>query len=461
MKGLVIAAPMSGSGKTTLSLGLMAALVRRGLAVQPFKVGPDFIDPGHHRRAAGRRSANLDGWMLARESNLALFRRQAAGADVVLVEGVMGLFDGCDGRSEAGSSAQMAKWLGLPVLLVVGAGGMARSAAALARGFAAFDPALRLIGVVFNFLGSRRHLDLLREALADAGAPPCLGGLTRDGALRIPERHLGLVTGEEHPLNAAALAALARAVERGLDLDRLLDLLPEVPQGPEPAPVTAAPGAHGVRIGIARDAAFCFYYDENLRLLEAAGAELVAFSPLVDRQLPPDLDGLIFGGGYPELFAAALAGNTGLQRQVAARCREGMPIYAECGGFMYLCRELTDAAGARFPMVGIFPLATRMLPRLKALGYRQVTLARDTPLGPAGMDLRGHEFHYSELLPGGTPPCAYHLSARQGCDPRLEGYLEGRCLGSYVHLHFGSACAAAANFVDACREYRGSGKRTP
>jgi cobyrinic acid a,c-diamide synthase len=455
---LIIAAPMSGSGKTTLTLGLLAALARRGLAVQPFKIGPDFIDPGHHSRAAGRTSRNLDGWMLAPGENRRILASHAADADIAVVEGVMGLFDGRRPDSDAGSTAEMARLLHLPVLLVVDAGGMARSAAALVHGFETFDPRLRLIGIVFNRLGSRRHLELLRQALTDTVATPCLGGLLRDAQIAIPERHLGLVTGEEHPLGSAALERLAGLVETGIDLERLLALLPPLAPTAAAEPA-AAPEAHlpGVRIGVARDEAFCFYYADNLERLADAGAELIQFSPLRDHALPARLDGLLFGGGYPELFAAQLAANDSLRRQVSAAAAAGMPVYGECGGFMFLCRALIDAEGRQFPMAGVFPMTTRMLTRLKSLGYREVRLSRHTPLGAPGTCLRGHEFHYSELAeatPSESVPTAYHLRGRDDQAPRDEGYLRRQCLGSYVHLHFGSHPDAARHFVDACRRFR-------
>jgi len=272
MKGVVVAGTGSGCGKTTVSLGLMAALAGRGLRVAPFKVGPDFIDPGHHRLAAGRAGRNLDGWMLPRATNERTFRRSVGAADVAVVEGVMGLFDGYDGRSESGSTAEMAKWLGLPVLLVVDARSMARSAAALVQGFENFDPGLRFAGVAFNRLGSERHLRYLREALADTVRMPCLGGFGRDEAVSVPERHLGLVTAEDHPLDARRLARLAAMVEDGLDVDGLLSALPEVAAGPEAVAPHPQPPSAPARIGVARDRAFCFYYEDNLERLERCGA---------------------------------------------------------------------------------------------------------------------------------------------------------------------------------------------
>ena len=421
----------------------------------PFKVGPDFIDPGHHTRITGRPSRNLDGWMLSEAYNRDTFQRHTAGADIAVVEGVMGLFDGYDGRSEAGSTAQMAKWLKLPVLLVVDARSMARSAAALVQGFERFDEGLTFAGVVFNNLGSRRHLEYLQEAMASHVAMPVLGGIMRDAAVAIPERHLGLVTREDHDLNDDARRRLAQMIATQLDLDALVAGLPDVAVSHAASERHPAPTADRVRIGVAKDAAFCFYYADNLDLLQAAGAELCFFSPLADGKLPEGLDGFYFGGGYPELHAAALADNRSLRQEIRALSRAGMPIYGECGGFMYLCREMGDTAGSVFPMVGCLPYATRMLTRRKALGYREVTLTGDTLLGPAGRVLRGHEFHYSALVD--EPEAAdgiYRLTDRSGSEQAAEGFTAHRTLGSYVHVHFGSCPAAAGHFVDACRRWR-------
>jgi cobyrinic acid a,c-diamide synthase len=433
----------------------MAALVRRGLRVAPFKVGPDFIDPGHHGRVAGAPSRNLDGWMLSREYNCAAFTKAAEDADVAVVEGVMGLFDGYDGKTEAGSTAQIAKWLGLPVVLVVDARSMARSAAALVQGFENFDPALRFAGVVFNHLGSPRHLDYLRQALEGAVRMPCLGGILRDEDLVIPERHLGLVTREDHPLDDRGIGRLADRIEAGLDLDKLMAGLPET-AGPAPryAHGPSRP-AHPVRIGVARDSAFCFYYPDNLELLEGCGGHLVFFSPMQDREMPPDLDGMYLGGGYPELFAGALAANESMRVQIREQSAAGMPIYAECGGFMYLCSELQDHQGRLFPMAGCFPFRTRMLPRLKALGYREVRLARDSIIGRRGGVIRGHEFHYSELAAAPSAgETAYRIAGRNEGEERPEGYASRKTLGSYIHLHFGSSPQAAEALVECCRTYR-------
>lgn len=451
-KGLVIAGPQSGVGKTTVTLGLLAACRRRGLTTQPFKVGPDFIDPGHHTRAAGRVCGTLDGWMLTREANLELFRRHAREADLAVVEGVMGLFDGYDGRSEAGSTAQMAKWLKLPVLLVVDARSMARSAAALVHGFATFDPELSLAGVIFNRVGSPTHLDYLRQALEQAGETRYFGALPRQTELAIPERHLGLVTTEDHPLGEGYLERLADLMEIHLDLDGLLAALPPLALGEASAPSSPSPE---VRLGVARDRAFCFYYPENLELLARFGAEIVPFSPLDDKDLPGEVHGLYLGGGYPELFARQLSANQAMLQAVRERAGAGFPIYAECGGLMYLSREIYDLEGERHAMAGVLPFGVRMLPRLKALGYREVTLTADGLLGPAGTRARGHEFHYSEIVSEPAEvPRLYQLTARGGGKPVREGYSVNRLLASYVHLHFGSNPEVARHFVARCRIFK-------
>jgi cobyrinic acid a,c-diamide synthase len=455
-KGIIIAGTHSGCGKTTLSLALLSAFRKRGLRVAPFKVGPDFIDPGHHARMAGASCRNLDGWMLSKDYNVDSFRRHAAGADIALVEGVMGLFDGRDGKSESGSTAEMAKWLDLPVILVVDARSMARSAAALVKGFETFDPELRFAGAVFNRIGSPRHLSFLQEALEGNVRIPCLGGIPKEDVVSIPERHLGLFTDQDNPLSEAAVSALARIAEERIDLDRLFSALPEIPP-----PSSAASAAHPVRkarIAVARDNAFCFYYPDNLELLEAGGAELVFFSPVAGETLPPDIDGIYLGGGYPELYAETLARNAALRTGIREASRSGMPIYAECGGFMYLCSELEDAKGKRYPMAGCFPFVTRMLSRLKRLGYREVALDRETILGPVGATLRGHEFHYSELLEPGGAQTVYRVANGSGAAGESEGFQVKRTLGSYIHLHFGSRPEAAARLVDECLRYRGERK---
>ncbi len=455
--GSIIAAPSSGSGKTTLALGLMAALARRGLSVAPFKIGPDFIDPGHHRHVTGRISRNLDGWMMPRDANARHFHRHLRADDTAVVEGVMGLFDGYDGRNEAGSTAQMAKWLDLPVLLIVDARSMARSAAALIQGFENFDPDVKFLGVVFNRVGSPRHLDYLTAAIADHIRMPCLGGIPRENQIRMPERHLGLVTADDHPLDAAHLDRLVALIEKHLDVDQLIDALPSIATHTPIPRHDGSAQANGPRIGVARDRSFCFYYPENLEMLTAAGSQLVYFSPEKDRRPPVGLAGLYIGGGYPETAAEALAANHSMRKGIRAMSEDGMPIYAECGGFMYLCRQLVDLSGKAHDMTGCFPYTTRMLPRRKALGYREIEMSADTILGPPGTCARGHEFHYSELETAGTDTgieWVYKVASRAGAMIAAEGYCHRQTLGSYVHLHFGSNPELPRAFVRRCRAYQ-------
>ena len=433
----------------------MAALTRRGHRVAPFKVGPDFIDPGHHSRITGMISRNLDGWMLSKDYNLESFGRNTKKSDIAIIEGVMGLYDGYDGKSEAGSTAQMAKWLGLPVVLVVDAKSMARSAAAVILGFERFDPGLSFAGVIFNNLGSKRHQSYLIDAVGENIEIPCLGGLVFDEKIAIPERHLGLITREDHCPGDETIDLLANVIEERIDLDLLLKNLPEINISDYIGPLSSVVNKKNVRIAVARDNAFCFYYEDNLELLEGQGAELAFFSPISGDDLPPNIDGIYIGGGYPELFGDKLAKNSKLRDRIKEKSDDGMPIYGECGGFMYLCEALLDQNGNRYPMAGCFPFTTAMFPRLKALGYREITLTRDTIIGNQGLTIRGHEFHYSELNKRAQEvKSAYRISDRLGLDKPPDGYLVNRTLGSYNHLHFGSQPEAAKHFVGNCLTYQ-------
>jgi len=489
MNTIVIAAPMSGSGKTTVTLGLMESLKRRGLNVAPFKVGPDFIDPGWHRAVTGRPSVNLDGWMCPEGFVRETFALHAEGCDIAVIEGVMGLFDGIGASSDEGSTAQVAKILDAPVVLVVDAKSQARSAAALVQGFARFDPNIRVAGVIFNNVGSDNHARILREAVESSVAGVrVLGCIPRDERLRIPSRHLGLVTAEENSLPDEFRERLASMIGEHVDLEEILSLggqvstlnsplslalshegrgnlktpLPsmggvgggfndQVLQGSgygrlptgHPRKSGAITSAPRIRIAVARDEAFCFMYQDNLRLLREAGAELVEFSPLTDTSLAEGIGGIYLPGGYPELFAEALAANKGMTKGIRAAIEAGMPVYAECGGFIYL----TDG------FVGIFPVSTRMLPRRKALGYREVEVTADSPIGRKGVVARGHEFHYSEM--DEMPPEVERLYRvrRNGSELGREGYRYRNCLASYIHLHFGSCPEMAEAFVNSCMKF--------
>ncbi len=449
---LAIAGTHSGSGKTTVTLGLMAALKRNGLMVQGFKVGPDFIDPGYHRIITGRPAHNLDGWMMRPEANRSIFHRGLWGADAGIIEGVMGLFDGFSGADETGSTARTAKELGVPVVLVVDARSMARSAAAVVLGFARFDAELPLAGVVFNRVGSRNHTRMLEDAMEAVPGVPLLGCLPRDEGLEIPSRHLGLVTADDHLMDEDRVDRLAHWAETHLDLDRLLT---GAPRFRAIAPSWEGPLEKRERIGLARDAAFCFYYTENLRLLEAAGAELVPFSPLRDKALPEAVCGLYIGGGYPELHCEVLSANRSMKKAVRSFVQAGGTVYAECGGFMYLMRTIRDLKGRAHRMAGVFPFNAVMEPGLRSLGYREITTRRDGLLGPAGTRVRGHEFHYSTMTEGeGSNDPAYTVTARPGLEETVEGFSVGRALGSYIHLHWGSNPAVARSLVEACSRHR-------
>jgi len=452
---LMITGTHSGCGKTTVTLGLLAALKRRGCKVAPFKCGPDFIDPTLHRLVTGRISRNLDPWMTGPEWARRTLAEHCRPGELAVIEGVMGMFDG--GES---SAAALAGLLAVPVVLVLDAKAAAESMAAVLKGFETIDPAAAPAAVILNRVGSARHLELLRRAIGQHCRAEIIGHLPRELDFTIPHRHLGLHMGEEGPLPPGALDRLAAAIERHIDLDRLLILAngkaghPTKPVGKLPLPLIKERDhkeeAPAIRLGVARDAAFCFYYQDNLELLQAAGAELVFFSPMADPELPPDLDGLYLGGGYPELYAAQLAANRPMLTAIGEWADQGGVIYAECGGFIYLCQGIEDQAGVFHPLAGLFPVRTKMENRLAALGYREVSLLRDGLFGPAGTRLRGHEFHYSRIEP--MPEAVERLFAAE--DGAGTGYRRRGVVAGYTHLHFGSRPEAARALVAACRQAR-------
>ena len=418
---VVVAGTSSGAGKTTVACGLIGALRARGLRVQGFKVGPDYIDPSYHALAAGRPGRNLDAFLSGPELIAPLARHGGAGADVAVVEGVMGLFDGASGRGELASTAHVAKLLRAPVVLVVDASAMARSAAAIVHGFRTFDPDLEVAGVVFNRVGSDHHEQLLREAVD----LPVLGVLRRDERIAAPERHLGLVpAGEREGVTRAALDALADVAARSVDLDAVLALGRNAPTLDGPAWDPGAPVVAGARIAIARGPAFSFHYEENLELLRAAGAELAPFDPLAHEALPDGAGALILAGGFPEVFGEELEANARLRSAIGAF--DG-PILAECGGLLFLLDELDGHA-----MCGVVPGRGRMAGRL-TLGYREATAVTRTPWLDPGMSVRGHEFHYSSVELDDADP-AWRL--RSAGVQRDEGCVRGGVQASYLHTHW-------------------------
>jgi cobyrinic acid a,c-diamide synthase len=453
---IVIAGPATGAGKTTATIALIGALRARGLSVAPFKCGPDYLDPTYHARAARRPSQNLDGWMMGSDSVRATFVRAARGAQIAVIEGVMGLFDGESPISDAGSTAQIAKWLDAPVVLVIDAAGMARSAAALYRGFATFDPEVRLGGALFNRVGSAAHLDLLRQAL---GPELSLGGLPREPSQSFPERHLGLVAANEMAIAESLFDAWGAMAESWVDVDRLLALArsaPSIALVGEEAAIRPSPATRRCRLGIAHDDAFHFYYEDNLRRLEASGATLVRFSPIADAALP-DVDGVYLGGGYPEAHAPALAANESMLASIRGFARRGGPIYAECGGLMYLTRAIETLDGCRHDMVGLVPGAAILRDRLQALGYVEAETQSRTLLGPPGTRFRGHQFRHSELVisPDDAEPVdlVYALRKRPGDQTVLEGYRIRNVLASYVHAHWASNPSIPDEIIRACLRF--------
>jgi cobyrinic acid a,c-diamide synthase len=456
---IVVAGTHSGAGKTSVTLGLLRALQRRGLAIQPFKAGPDFIDPGLHTAAvaaaggSGRRSRNLDTWLLPPTTVLELFARAADGADAAVIEGMMGLYDGLDGRRDAGSTAEIAKLLRAPVVLVVDAAGSVRSAAAMALGFVSFDPDITIAGVIANRVGGRQHAQWLQDALQTAGVP-LLGVVPWDERMRLPERHLGLVPAAEH-LPHRAIEALADAVEGHVDLDAVLRAARLAPPLVVPGPLAFPPMAvaQSVAIGVARDEAFSFYYEDALDLLEARGARVVPFSPLHDRDLPA-VDGLYLGGGFPEVYAGALSENARLRARVKDAVASGVPMYAECGGMMYLAQSLVDAAGREHPMAGVIPVVARMLPQLAALGYVTLTATMDTVLLRKGETVRGHEFHFSTVTPVSAVEFGLASEGGRGMADGKDGICTPTLLASYAHLHFASYPAMVDRFVQVCKRHQ-------
>lgn len=423
---IVIAGTETGCGKTTVAVGIMAALRRRGLPVQGYKVGPDYIDPMFHRAATGRPSINLDTWMCG-----AAYVRRAVTAPVAVVEGVMGLFDGAQG--DRGSTAEAARLLGAPVVLVFNAWTTGRSAAALVKGFQEYDRRLTFAGAIANRVAGPGHERLLRESV-----PSLLGALPRDSDLRVPERHLGLFP---EAVEGRWVDRLAAAIERHVDLDRLIK------PSHRGAPVAAAPRKAEVAIGIAQDEAFNFYYADNLSRLEKAGAGLVPFSPL--RSKLPDVGGLYLGGGFPEIYGRELARNRKLLRTLRDAVRRGLPVFAECGGLMYLSDRLTDGRGRTYEMVGAVPGSVRMSDRLQHFGYSKATALQNGLAFRRGETVKGHEFHYSER----RGPAGHFRVTKLSGESRREGFTSSNVHASYVHVHFAAAPRIPRRLVRAAAQF--------
>jgi len=464
---VVIAAPGSDHGKTSVTTGLLAALRAAGLAVSPHKVGPDYIDPGYHGMAAGRPGRNLDPWLVGEEQIAAMFLHGAltpVPADIAVVEGVMGLFDGkagppgSDPRDDFASTAHVARLLAAPVVLVVDASGMAASAAALLHGFATFDPRVRLGGVIFNKVGTERHEQLLRDA-AEATGVAVLGLIRRDARLALPARHLGLVPATELGRDAeATVSALAGAVAAQVDLAAVVDVArsagplvtfppPATPTSPAFAPPAgpAPPTGPAPRLAVAAGPAFTFGYAEHAELLSAAGAEVVTFDPLRDEHLPDEVAGLVIGGGFPEEHVASLSANARLRDEVAALARAGAPVIAECAGLLYLSRSLDG-----HPMCGVLDVDTVMTSRL-TLGYRDAVAVTDSPLSPAGTRVHGHEFHRTAVAGGPDEGAGNAWRWRGHGGVVSEGFVRGGVHASYLHTHWNGIPGVATRVTEAAR----------
>lgn len=479
---LIIAGERSGVGKTTVTLALLASLCQKYRAVQSFKVGPDYIDPMFHQRVTGRACRNLDAVLTSPSYVQDCYNRHVQGVDYALIEGVMGLFDGASGRDDWASTAHVARLLDLPVLLVLDCSRVSRSIAAIAFGYQNFDPRIKIAGVVLNRVGSDRHLELLKDALEPLQLP-VLGVLRRQDNITIPDRHLGLVPTQEMPEMAALIERFAHLGDSCFDWQRLLPLLaPELAGLQElrspPAPLNKGggeevsalnlnQGGHGgiaptmgrfggkgknpFRIAVARDRAFSFYYQDNLDILQQLGAELVFWSPLQDTSLPENVQGLYFGGGFPEVFASQLAENIRVRDAVRNAVLTNMPTYAECGGLMYLCEQIVDFEGKTWSMAGVLPTTTVMGKRL-TVGYRQATALQDSPLLPAAATVWGHEFHHSQLT-AMPEKSLFETRGYDGGKVATEGWRVHCCHASYVHLHWGACPEVPAQFLQHCRQF--------
>lgn len=456
---IVLAGLSGGSGKTFVSIGLCRALARRGHAVQPFKKGPDYIDASWLFHASRRASCNLDPFLLDRHVVAALFAERARAADVSVIEGNRGLFDGKDVEGTC-STAELARQLSAPVILVLDATKMTRTAAAIVAGCKAFEPGLSLAGVILNRTAGERHRAILTRCIEELAGVPVLGCLPKMGANPIPERHMGLVSDQEHGAREAALDAIADTVEQNIRLDHVLEIAcaaaPLGPTAPVPWPERICAPQEAPVIGYVHDAALWFYYPENLEALARAGAELRRVS-LLSPDSWPELHGLYLGGGFPETQAASLSANVGIRRHVRALAERGLPMYAECGGFMYLCRAV-HLDGVQHDLAGVFPLTTRLCPRPQGLGYVEAVVEAENPFHPLGLNISGHEFHYSactETEAGcNLPPLALRMLRGHGMLSGRDGLVAGNVFASYTHIHALGAPHWAPAFVRAALRFR-------
>lgn len=457
---LIIAATQSGSGKTTIVSGILAALKNRGLKVQSYKVGPDYIDPGFHEISSGRPAHNLDSWLVGKEKIADIFLKTFGDADIAIVEGVMGLFDG--GKGGISSTAEISKILNSPVVLVIDAKSMGTSAAAVALGFREFDKSVNFAGVILNRIGSESHKKIICDALDEIGIKN-FGAIKRDENFILPERHLGLVPTAENNFSDV-IKKISVAVENQIDLDGLINLAknsPPLEENFSSFQLSNFPSSHlsifpsqKLRIATAKDAAFNFYYEESLHELEKLGAEIIFFSPLNDRTLPKNIDGLILGGGFPEIFAERLEENKIMRESIKNFAENNFPILAECGGYMYLMKSIKNFDGKIFEMCGVIPNRAEMTKKLQMVGYVEVTLKKNCVIGKANDKIRAHEFHFSVETENLSEKNIFDCERLRTGKKYFAGYAEKNIFASYLHIHFVGCPSAAENFVATCKKFR-------
>ena len=454
---IIIAGTNSGVGKTILTSGIISAMRKRGVNVQAFKTGPDYIDPTYHSEASGKACVNLDSWLLPKCAIMELFMRRARDADLSVIEGVMGLYDGLK-DTELGSTAHLAKMLNCPVILILDARSMSRSAAAVALGYREFDRKINMAGIILNNTAGVNHYNYIRSAIEKEVGIPVLGHMPRYRDLKLSERHLGLVPLGEKKLHTGFCQQLLKLIDANIDVAGLFEIAGRARPLPRAKDklFRKAPPRDRITIAIAKDEAFNFYYQDNLDLLMQFGADIVTFSPLKDGKLPDGANGLYIGGGFPENFASGLSKNKSLRRSIRQKAKAGLPIYAECGGLMYLVDSLTDHEKIKFPMVGIFKCSVSMGDRLHRMGYVNLQVMRDTILGKQGDRNRAHLFHWSRL--GNVPKnTSFAYKLEKGKDNVFyDGLMTKNVLASYAHLHFASNRKFARNFINNCRQFKAS-----
>ncbi|MHC4873547.1 MAG: cobyrinate a,c-diamide synthase [Planctomycetota bacterium] len=446
--GFIIAGMASGVGKTSVTLGIIKLLSDRGVDVQSFKVGPDYLDPTYHTKILGRQCYNLDPWMSSPEHVKELFTQKTTQNSLAVIEGVMGLFDGKDVRGKNASTSNIARILGLPVVLVINGTGMSESVAALVKGYTEFEPDIKIAGIIANFVGSARHGELLADHLKKHNLPPLIGAIPKDSIESLDNRHLGLVPADEDNLIKDKVTNIAVSLQQNIDIDFLSKLETKV-ETPE---ITKNCSKSTVRIAVADDKAFNFKYSQNIEALEKAGAEIVRFSPLEGSKLPQNISGIYLPGGYPEVFIDKLAANIEMISEIKEFARQGKVIYAECGGLIYLSESLTDLAGKEYEMCGIIPIKTRMLTKLKRLGYREVELKENSLWGNAGTRICGHEYHYSEITEENLTKGEWEkIYLSRGRDIETEqGFYNGNILASYIHLYWAHDSELCRSFINFC-----------